>query len=118
MIAFASALPDHPGWMQDLQYQLTGFLVVIFALGGIALLVWLAGRVFAATSAPKKHRDEVAPSAAAADEIPGPVLAAISAAVSVALEGRHFVVYNVSPTGRGAWSAEGRRAIYGSHQLR
>lgn len=117
MILLASSLPAHPGWMQDLQYQLTGFLVVISALGGIALLVWIVGRLFAAGGMEKREAT-TGPTPDQSEEIPGPVLAAISAAVSVALEGRHFVVYSISPAGRGAWSAEGRRAIYRSHQLR
>ncbi|MFM7375526.1 MAG: OadG family protein [Chthoniobacterales bacterium] len=117
MIAQASSLPAHPGWMENLQYQLTGLLVVLFALGSIAVLVWVIGKIFAATEPKPVIAAPVAPSATET-EIPGPVLATISAAVSVALEGRHFVIYDVAPTGRSAWSAEGRRAIYRSHQLR
>jgi len=117
MIALASSLPAHPGWVENLQYQLTGFLVVVFALSSIAILVWIIGKIFAATESTPQT---AAPSATreAKDEISAPVLAAISAAVSVTLEGRHFVIYDVAPTGRSAWSAEGRRAIYRSHQLR
>lgn len=118
MIVLASSLPEHPDWMLDLQYQLTGFLVVIFTLGGIAALVWIAGKIFASVGSAQHQRVSASTAAAPAQEIPGPLLAAISAAVSVALEGRHFVVYNISPAGRGAWSAEGRRAISRSHQLR
>lgn len=117
MIALASSLPARPGWMENLQYQLTGFLVVLFALGSIAILVWIIGKMFTATEAKPVVAAPVAPGASET-EIPGPVLAAISAAVSVALAGRHFVIYDVAPAGRSAWSAEGRRAIYRSHQLR
>jgi len=117
MIALASSLPSHPGWVENLQYQLTGFLVVVFALGSIAILVWIIGKIFAAT---ESKPETAAPTATREikDEIPGPVLAAISAAVSATLEGRHFVIYDVARAGRSAWSAEGRRAIYRSHQLR
>ena len=118
MIPLASSFPAHPGWMQDLQYQLTGFLVVIFALGGIAVLVWIAGKIFAAFGAAKHRHASASPAASQTEEIPGSVLAAISAAVSIALEGRHFVIYDVTPTDCSAWSAEGRRAIYRSHRLR
>ena len=114
MIALASSLPAHPGWTENLQYQLTGFLVVLFALGSIAILVWIIGKIFAATEAGPAP----APATEPEIETPGVVLAAISAAVSVALEGRRFVIYDVAPSGRAAWSAEGRRAIYRSHQLR
>jgi hypothetical protein len=117
MIALASSLPAHPGWTENLQYQLTGFLVVLFALGSIAILVWIIGKIFAATEAGPATAAP-APATEPEIEIPGVVLAAISAAVSVALEGRRFVIYDVAPSGRAAWSAEGRRAIYRSHQLR
>jgi len=117
MIALASSLPAHPAWTENLQYQLTGFLVVLFALGSIAILVWIIGKTFAATESKPAAAAPIAPSVPET-EIPGPVLAAISAAVSVALQGRHFVIYDVAPAGRSAWSAEGRRAIYRSHQLR
>ena len=117
MITLASSLPAHPGWAENLQYQLTGFLVVLFALGSIAVLVWIIGKIFTATEA-EPAAVAPAPPTEPEVEIPGPVLAAISAAVSVALEGRNFVIYDVAPAGRAAWSAEGRRAIYRSHQLR
>jgi hypothetical protein len=117
MITLASSLPTHPGWMENLQYQLTGFLVVVFTLGSIAILVWIIGKIFTAAGSKSVVAAPATPSEPET-EIPGPVLAAISAAVSVALEGRHFVVYEVAPAGRAAWSAEGRRAIYRSHQLR
>jgi len=117
MIVLATSLPAHPGWAENLQYQLTGFLVVLFALGLIAILVWLIGKFFAATET-KPAMVQPAEQAERETEIPGPVLAAISAAVSVALEGRHFVIYDVAPAGRSAWSSEGRRAIYRSHRLR
>lgn len=117
MTALAASLPAHPGWAENLQYQLTGFLVVLFALGSIAILVWLIGKFFAATEA-KAAMAQPAPRAETEAEIPGSLLAAISAAVSVTLEGRHFVIYDVTPAGRSAWSSEGRRAIYRSHRLR
>ena len=118
MMPLASSLPAHPGLAQNLQYQLTGVLVVVFTLGALALMVWLLGKIFARAGA----REEKAAPPAVADaggEIPGPVLAAVAAAVSVALEGRHFVIYDVSAAGgTSRWSAEGRRAIYRSHKLR
>lgn len=117
MTTLASSLPAYPGLAENLQYQLAGLLVVFFALGSIAILVWIIGKIFAASEPKPVVAAPLAPSATET-EIPGPVLAAISAAVSITLEGRHFVIYDVAPTGRSAWSAEGRRAIYRSHQLR
>ena len=119
MIFLASSLPAHPGWAQNVQYQLTGFLVVIFTLGALGLFVWILGKFFVAAQSHKVPPAQVPASTTPEEEIPGPVLAAISAAVSVALEGRHFVIYDVSAAGgAGRWSAEGRRAIYRSHKLR
>ena len=119
MILLASSLPAHPGWAQNVQYQLTGFLVVIFTLGALGLFVWILGKFFVAAQSRRVAPAPGPVSAAPDEEIPGPVLAAISAAVSVALEGRHFVIYDVSAAdGAGRWSAEGRRAIYRSHKLR
>lgn len=118
MILLASSLPAHPGLAQNVQYQLTGFLVVIFTLGALGLMVWMLGKIFAG-SASRKNRPLPQTDGSTGEEIPGPILAAISAAVAVALEGRHFVIYDVSAAGgTGRWSAEGRRAIYRSHQLR
>lgn len=117
MTTLASSLPAHPGLAENLQYQLAGLLVVFFALGSIAILVWIIGKIFAAAEAKAAIAQPILRTEPEA-EIPGSVLAAISAAVSVTLGGRHFVIYDVAPAGRSAWSAEGRRAIYRSHQLR
>ena len=118
MMPLAASLPVHPGFAQNLQYQLTGFLVVVFTLGGLALVVWLLGKFFVRAAA-HEAKPGPQPTVETAGEIPGPVLAAISAAVAVAVEGRHFVIYDVSATsGTSRWSAEGRRAIYRSHKLR
>ena len=118
MIILASSLPAQPGFAQNLQYQLTGFLVVLFTLGTLAVMVWLLGKVFVRAET-RKAGPEEQPALENEDEIPGPVLAAISAAVAVALEGRHFLIYDVSAAGgTSRWSAEGRRSIYRSHKLR
>jgi Na+-transporting methylmalonyl-CoA/oxaloacetate decarboxylase gamma subunit len=118
MILLASSLPAQPSFAQNLQYQLTGLLVVFFTLGALALMVWLLGKVFVHAESDKTKPEEQT-ALEDADEIPGPVLAAISAAVAVAMEGRHFVIYDVSAaSGTSRWSAEGRRAIYRSHNLR
>jgi len=118
MNILASSLPAHPGFAQNLQYQLTGVLVVFFTLGALALMVWLLGKIFVRAEA-RGNEPLPPPAAKTENEIPGPVLAAISAAVAVALEGRHFVIYNVAAAGSPSrWSTEGRRAIYRSHKLR
>ena len=119
MILLASSLPAHPGWAQNVQYQLTGFLVVIFTLGMLGLFVWILGKFFARAGSPQQQPAPAPDKAQTGEEIPGTVLAAISASVSVTLQGRHFLLYDVSAAGgTGRWSAEGRRAIYRSHKLR
>ncbi len=115
----AVSLPADPSMADNLQYQITGLLVVLFTLGGLALVVWLAGKVFMI----RDRRKLVASRAAAveAEHIPGVIFAAIAAAVSVTLEDRRFVIHGVrsaDPRVNMAWGAEGRRSIYASRKLR
>ena len=115
----AASLPTFPTFAENLQYQITGLLVVIFTLGGMALIVWQAGKMFAIRDRRKLAAAESV--AAATDGIPGEIQAAIAAAVSVALADRQFVIYGVrsaDPRGNLAWGAEGRRSIYASRKLR
>jgi hypothetical protein len=126
----ALTLPEYPTLADNLQYQLTGFLVVLFTLGSLAFLVGLIGRVFAAfdaRSAPASAAIQSAlpsrpPSVAPAEgEIPSAVLAAIAGAVSAALGDSRFAIRGVQvadPRQNLAWSAEGRRSIYASRNLR
>ena len=120
MPTLAAALSATPTFGENLQYQITGILVVLFTLGALALVVWLAGKVFTARSPQQASARAPAP-AAAAEAVPGPIYAAIAAAVSVALEDRHFVIHGVrltDPRVNMAWGAEGRRSIYASRKLR
>jgi len=117
----AATLPAHPAFSQNLQYQFTGMLVVFFALGSLALLVWLVGKIFAAMEHPETPTADQAQVPPEGEVIPGPVLAAISAAASVALEGRCLIIYDVraaDPHGETVWSTEGRHDIHSSHHLR
>ena len=121
-------LPEYTTLADNLQYQLTGFLVVIFTLGSLALLVGLIGRFFIALDARRAASATltVAPVAApepapAGEEIPTAVLAAIAGAVAAALGDSRFAIRGVKvadPRQNLAWSAEGRRTIYASHQVR
>ena len=122
----AISLPEYPTLADNLQYQLTGLLVVFFTLGSLALLVALIGRIFAACERPAPAVTPPA-STPAADRAPGeadiptPVLAAIAAAVTTALGDRRFVIHGVKvadPRQNLAWSAEGRRSIYASRNVR
>jgi hypothetical protein len=126
----ALTLPEYPTLADNLQYQLTGFLVVLFTLGSLAFLVGIIGRIFAALDARRAPASAAAqvttpsrpPAAAPAEgEIPSAVLAAIAGAVSAALGDSRFAIRGVQvadPRQNLAWSAEGRRSIYASRNLR
>ncbi len=123
-------LPEFPTLAESLQYQLTGFLVVAFTLGSLALLVALIGRIFSAlesrrvpSSVPKAPSLSIAtPAPSTSDqEIPSAVLAAIAGAVAAALGDSRFAIRGVQvadPRQNLAWSAEGRRSIYASRNVR
>ncbi len=123
-------LPEYPALADSVQYQITGLIVVLFTLGSLALLVGLIGRVFAALDARRAPApapvQTPAPArtpapAPAEGEIPSAVLAAIAGAVSAALGDSRFAIRGVQvadPRQNAAWSAEGRRSIYASRNVR
>ena len=121
----AVSLPEHPTFADNLQFQLTGLLVVLVTLGTLAILVSLIGRLFIAlrpAAAPITATPPAAPPApTSAGDIPGPVYAAIAATVASALGDERFAirgVQTVDPRSNMSWGAEGRRAIYASRKLR
>jgi hypothetical protein len=124
----AVSLPDDPVFADNLQFQITGLIVVIFTLGSLAVLVALIGKVFTTL---ERHRASTAVAAAPADfasapsasgeAIPAPVFAAIAAAVSTALGDQNFTIHGVKaadPRENLAWGAEGRRTIYATRKVR
>lgn len=124
----ALTLPDHPTLTDNLQYQLTGFLVVIFTLGSLAFVVGLIGRIFAAAEARRTAEPSPVPVRAATPapepvqgDVSPAVLAAIAGAVAAVLGDRRFAIRGVQvadPRQNLAWSAEGRRSIYASRHVR
>ena len=130
MIPLALTLPEYPTLAESLQYQLTGFLVVAFTLGALAFLVGLIGRVFASLDKRRASVSAALPGPApartpaptpAAEEISPAVLAAIAGAVAAALGDSRFAIRGVQvadPRQNLAWSAEGRRSIYASRNVR
>jgi hypothetical protein len=126
----ALTLPEYPTLAESLQYQLTGFLVVAFTLGALAFLVGLIGRLFASLDARRASVSAALPGPApartpapapAAEEISPAVLAAIAGAVAAVLGDSRFAIRGVQvadPRQNLAWSAEGRRSIYASRNVR
>ncbi|MBU3666690.1 MAG: hypothetical protein FGM15_12565 [Chthoniobacterales bacterium] len=114
----AASLPAAPTFVENLQYQVTGMLVVLVTLGGMALVVWIAGKFFAVRDRSQRAREE---EAAAEISVTGPIHAVIAAAVATALEDKQFVIYGIrtaDPSSSLAWSAEGRRSIYATRNIR
>jgi hypothetical protein len=117
----AVSLPDNPVFADNLQFQLTGLLVVLTTLGSLAVLVALIGKIFIALQKAPAPAVPVVPATTSSGDIPGPVFAAIAAAVSTALGDKTFAIRGVQavdPRGNMSWGAEGRRAIYASRKLR
>jgi hypothetical protein len=117
----AVSLPDNPVFADNLQFQLTGLLVVLTTLGSLAVLVALIGKIFIALQKSPAPAVPVVPATTPSGDIPGPVFAAIAAAVSTALGDKTFAIRGVQavdPRGNMSWGAEGRRAIYASRKLR
>ncbi len=132
---FALVIPDAPSLSDTLMYQLTGLLVVLSALAFLALAIKFAGMLFSLHGEP---RDTLAPkpgsapaAAPVADasggRVPPEILAVIAAAVDTVLQGRgrilsihehpHSDHTHLDPKLL-AWSMEGRRQIFSSHQVR
>jgi Na+-transporting methylmalonyl-CoA/oxaloacetate decarboxylase gamma subunit len=122
------SLPEHPSLAEGLQFQLTGLLVVLLTLGSLALLVGFIGRIFTALDGRRVEPPPTVPApdrkaapARAQEEIPAPVLAAIAGAVAAVLGDSRFAIRGVQvadPRQNLAWSAEGRRSIYASRNVR
>ena len=119
----ATSLPNTPGLVDNLQYQTIGLLVVFLTLGGLAMILWLVGRVFIIRDRHKMAATQAAAATAATTTafVPAEIHAAIAAAVSVALEDDNVVIreiHSTDPRTNLAWGIEGRRSIYASKKLR
>lgn len=115
------------GISQDLSYQSVGMAIVLLALGAIALVLFLLGKVFQST-VPAKKAPAAPPARAATSSAPETAPAAagvspetfaiIAAAVYLELPGMSRIVeIRQSPTAQ-VWSMEGRRQIFQSHRVR
>lgn len=127
-LPLAAALPEKPGILESIGYQLNGVLVVFLALASIWLLLEIIGRVFkrraadAPTAVAPVAALVAAPATAAAAPAPAPgiapeVIAAVTAAVHQVLGSRARIAAIV-PVPNTPWAHEGRRQIFSSHQPR
>lgn len=146
-IILAVSPPEHPTLLDTIHYQSFGFWVLIGVLGALAvILVWL-GKILGRAEVRAERSTAIAlPSVAssspvsapsaniagaitaqtpvAPEEVPPEVFAVIAAALSVVLREPHAILAieggypaPMDPR-RLAWSMEGRRQIFGSHQTR
>jgi Na+-transporting methylmalonyl-CoA/oxaloacetate decarboxylase gamma subunit len=110
-----------------MHYQIVGMLFVLGALAYLWLVVSRLGRTVRSleqrtvlpAAAPLPSPAAATPPGSVAAAIDDGVVAAIAAAVAVMIRRPHWIVA-VQPesSAQRAWSAEGRREIYRSHQLR
>lgn len=120
-------LSDNPTLGESLTYQATGLIVVFTALGLIWLVLTMVGTYFkradAVAQAKAKAKAAAAAEAAKAapavsDELTPQVVAAITAAVQVTLEGAFRIQAIIPVQNRQDWAHEGRRRIFASHRVR
>lgn len=119
----AAALPEQPGFLQSVSYQLNGLIVVFLALS----LIWLMleGLGFYFKRAAKMGTPVAAPAAGAAvapaaavENLPPELVAAVAAAVQIVC-GAQTRIHAIMPVAPAQdWAQEGRRHIFASHQIR
>jgi len=117
-LAPSTALPEHPGLLETLEFQGVGLVIVLGALTGIYLLCAGIGVLFERFQRARLAPRQVAPApeATRARRAEVPVVA-IAAAVAAVVGGRPHRVVSVATASAG-WSLEGRRQQLTSHQLR
>ncbi len=125
-VFYLAAIPQHPTLQEELPFLLLGFGLVMVVL----LLLWgicaLNGLIFSAWADRAKLAVPVPPAggpapglaAATAQMITAPEIAVIAAAVEAVLAQPHRVVTISTTSDVQAWSVEGRRQHFGSHQVR
>lgn len=134
MIPTLASLAAKPTVLENVFFVVVGFVFVVVVLATLSILTSVIGVICSrlikdpaakqkaeARTAPRPTPAPQAPSQASApqaeDEIPDHIIALISAATHVILEGRPQRIVSIRGTGQG-WAQEGRRAIFSSHQVR
>jgi len=121
-LAAATAGAEQLTFLQNLQFQAVGVMVVMTSLGGLAIVVAILAALLAPMHKPARAASAAVPQAAVLlpGEIPPEVRAVIAAAVHTVLKSPHRIV-DVQPAANPllqAWSMEGRRQIFQSHSFR
>ncbi|MDR1012096.1 MAG: OadG family protein [Opitutaceae bacterium] len=138
-------LPEYPSFLETIIYQLNGLIIVFVVLGSLWLLMELIGVWFKRRDAKLKESKLAAQEAKAAAAAPVPsttlvpsarplvtgaiapeIIAVVTVAVHMVLDGRRHRVVSVSPAAysghamphSSAWAVEGRREIFMSHRKR
>lgn len=127
-LPLAAALPDKPGILETLGYQLNGLIVVFLALASIWLLLEIIGHFFKRLPheepqvlpvAAPRVASAAAPAAAPAAPagLTPELIVAVTAAVHHVL-GDRVRISAIVPMSSNSWAREGRRQIFSSHQPR
>lgn len=116
------ALAGEKSVAEGLAYQTVGIMIVLLSLGGISFILSVLGR-FSLPSSAARSKPAAAPVSAAATGAEGisPEIRAAIAAAIFAMESDAFRIVEIRPAADvrlQAWSVEGRRQIFHSHQLR
>ncbi len=117
-----ASITENPSLTELIEFQATGLVVVFSALITIWIFLELLGKVFRNRAPAPAAAQPTAPRPAAADAATGTppqAIAAISAAVHVALQGRAHRIASIKLAGgQPNWAAEGRREHFSSHRVR
>lgn len=118
-----AALPDHPGLLENLGFQLNGLIVVFTALALIWGLMELLGACFRQRAASAQLRataslPAAAPVPPAETGTPPGHLVVIAAAVHATLGARTRIVALAPHPDAQDWAAEGRRQIFSTRKVR
>ena len=117
----AAFVENQPGAMDDIVFGLLGMLVVLATLAAMTILMYASGAVFTRVGRDAQNR-AIRPAAQAIPEPPTgiepQVVAAIAAAVQATVLAPHRIVTITALPAAGNWSAEGRRILTTSHQIR
>lgn len=117
----AAAIQNRPGFGDDLVFGLLGMGVVLATLAGMTIFMYGTGALFRRVATEAQNKT-VRPPAQAIPEPPTgiepQVVAAIAAAVQATVVAPHHIVTITALPAPGSWSAEGRRQLTTSHQLR